>query len=203
MTPHLVYGRCGGDSHKPSKAKADQDREADEHDEGHNGEEGNSQNHHSNEREDPAITVPLVTSQKWSDSQARRTSDAQSEVFDTGTKKPGGEIKIGSDALNKQLQQIQMRRKAMTEERARARTTRAPSAGCRGTRPSLPSVRKARRVFMRENTPSADDIVRKIRGKHTKSNRRRRRDPVVRACIKEQRQNHRKAIEVVNELIKI
>ena len=55
---------------------------------------------------------------------------------------------------------------------------------------------------MRENTPAENEVVRRIRGKHTKSNRRRRRDPIVRACIKEQRQTRKKAIEVVNELVK-
>ena len=76
MAPHLIHGRCGGDSHKPSEAKTDQGMDSNEHYEGHNEEESNGQNHHSNEREDPAMSVPLVTPQKWSDSQARRTSDA-------------------------------------------------------------------------------------------------------------------------------
>ena len=53
-----------------------------------NDSEGNGHNY-NNEREDPEISVPIATPHKWSDSQARKTSDAQSEVFDTGTKKPG------------------------------------------------------------------------------------------------------------------
>ena len=65
-----------------------------------------------------------------------------------------------------------------------------------------PSVRKARGAFMRENTPAEKEVVRRIRGMRVKSNRKRRRDPMVRACIKEQRRARNEAIKVVNELVK-
>ena len=67
-----------------------------------------------------------------------------------------------------------------------------------------PSVQKAIGIFMRENTLAEKEVVRRIRGLRVKSNRKRRRDPMVRAraCVKEQRRAHNEAIKIVNELVK-
>ena len=68
-----------------------------------NDSEGNGDNY-NNERKDPEMSIPIVTTHNRSDSQARKTSDAQSEVFDTGTKKPGvARLKILMTKRNKRL----------------------------------------------------------------------------------------------------
>ena len=71
----------------------------------------------------------------------------------------------------------------MAEGRARLRTDRAKNAKG-GTRRMHPSVRKARGAFMRANTPTEMEVVRRIRQIRVKSKRKRKQDPTVKACIR-------------------
>ena len=208
MTPHLVYGRCGGDSHTPGEATTNQETDHNEQSERHYEDGDKRKSDQRNEREGPEMNAHLVTPSKWSDSQARRTSDAQSEVFDTGTKKPGGgndmkqQRKSGQEILRMHEQKRKKMRKDLAESRARLRTDRIANSGGWGSRRVHSSVRKARKEFMKANTPASEEVVKKIKQVHVKKKRKHRRDPTVKAGIKEQRRARKEAIRIVNELLR-
>ena len=73
--------------------------------------------------------------------------------------------------------------------------------GSRNTQRPHPDVEKARKAFMKEHTPTEKEVVKKIKGMRQRNNRKHRRDPVVKASVKEQRTARNLAIKKVNEMI--
>ena len=55
---------------------------------------------------------------------------------------------------------------------------------------------------MKANTPVAKEVVRRIRQIRVKNKRKHKRDPTVKAGIKEQRRARKEAIRIVNELVR-
>ena len=89
MVTQLAHGRCGSDSHTPGEVN--NSKQTGSNDKGSEDSNNNGNyNNNGGEREDPTVKLPTVTPRKWSDSLACKTVDAQSKVFDTGRKKPGG-----------------------------------------------------------------------------------------------------------------
>ena len=62
-------------------------------------------------------------------------------------------------------------------------------------------MHKARKAFMKEHTPTEKEVVRRIKGMRLRNNRKYRRNPMVKASVKEQGKARNQAIRKVNELI--
>ena len=86
----LAHGRCSGDSHTPGEARDNERAGNNDRGDKVDNDNGSDCNNNNGNRDDPTVMLPIVTRHKWSDSLARKTADAQSKVFDTGRKKPGG-----------------------------------------------------------------------------------------------------------------
>ena len=95
LLPHLEDGRCGVDSHNRDEGGQDANKTNDENNNGRDDDNSdkNDNNDDENGNYEHAPDVGRESgniSEKWSTFQARKTSDAQSKVYDRGRKKPGG-----------------------------------------------------------------------------------------------------------------
>ena len=212
-----------------------------------------------------SLPFPGNVSLKWSDSQARKTKDAQSKVFDTGRKKPGGmslkalmqrrisSLKKQALAIAKRkrdriapvrtdtppgdahavpmpparpLKEVDLqtrmqrrkdelkrlyldkpRRKAVREAAVQADTAcDGPFSDTEelGQRQRFhPNSQRARDIFWRNNTPTADEIIGKVRKVSRKQKKKGGRNPVIKATLKDQLQQRRAAIKKVNNIISL
>ena len=92
---HPEYGRCGVDSHDRDEGGGDvnniNDGNSNRHDDENSYKNGSNDDENGDHEHAPNIrTESGSVSEKWSISQARKTSDAQSKVYDRRRKKPGG-----------------------------------------------------------------------------------------------------------------
>ena len=219
--PHLEDGRCGVDSHNRDEGGQVANKTNNDNNNGHDNDNSNNNDNNDNGNDDYEHTPDIrqksgKISEKWSIFQARKTSDAQSKVYDRGRKKPDG---IDYEDLKSQrIQRVRnAARRAVCAWKRGRRARRVEHSDCEQSANEArnetvetpqrerhhPKTQRARHNFWKVNAPTANQIMDRVKKVSRKKKAKRRDNPIVVAQQKDGYRQRKEALKRVNNLVSL